>query len=132
MKSAGDRSLGESFDVAAAEQVLIAKCSQCHSRELALVNSVSSRDEVSQLVSALIGDGLVATNDEPDQIVEFLEQHHKLSGVDSDSSQVTLTKPATTCPVQMPGLAREKGGVGCHQIPSATLGQAWLDVEKKI
>lgn len=128
MGKASDRLKGDSaaFDVTAAEKVFLNKCSQCHVSDLALIRTFSSSDEISQLISRMIGNGLVASSEELEQIARYLQQHHDLVSDASDSKQSSVA--ATTEEVQMPALANEFGCSGCHQIDLQVVGPAWKDV----
>ena len=137
-----------SFDVAAARGVFETKCSLCHDPSLALNKSFESADEVPQLVSRMVGNGLVASTEELEQIVRFLQQHHNLAAPDSDgaatddqatdgnatvgqattNAQAEDTTPVAAAAPEMPALALQSGCAGCHAIDSKIVGPGWSDV----
>jgi len=112
------------FDVAAAQQVFNTKCSMCHSPDLALERSFANTDEVSQLVTRMISNGLVADTTELEQIIRFLQQHHNLAAADTDSQEENVVAEVP----EMPVLAVESGCSGCHAIDNKLVGPAWADV----
>ena len=112
------------FDVAAAQQVFNAKCSQCHSPDLALQKSFANTDEVLQLVTRMVGNGLVASEAELEQVVRFLQQHHNLA-MENTEGQVEEVVAEVT---EMPAIAAQSGCAGCHAIDVKVVGPAWADV----
>ncbi len=121
------------FDVVAAREVFESKCSLCHSPDLALDKSFESADEVQQLVTRMVSNGLEASMSEFEQIVRFLHQHHDVASAD------TAKQPGDEQPdgnadnvaanvAEMPALALQSGCTGCHAIDSKLVGPAWMDV----
>ena len=115
------------FEVAAAREVFQSKCSLCHSSDLALDKSFESADEVSQLVTRMVGNGLVASMSEFEQIVRFLQQHHNLASTTTEQTGGDATDVASNV-TEMPTLALQSGCTGCHAIDSKLVGPAWMDV----
>jgi len=111
----------DTYDTAAAAQVFNAKCSQCHSPELPLAKTFSSYDEVPQLVSRMVGNGLVASAEELEQIVRYLVEYHDLA------PKVEVVPDE----LQMPAIGTDAGCAGCHQITTQVLGPAWLDIAER-
>ena len=112
------------FDVAAAQQVFNAKCSQCHSPDLALQKSFGNTDEVVQLVTRMVGNGLVASEAELEQVVRFLQQHHNLAAENTGGQVEEVVAEVT----EMPAIAAQSGCTGCHAIDVKVVGPAWADV----
>jgi len=115
------------FDVAAAQQVFNTKCSMCHSPDLALEKSFANTDELAQLVTRMISNGLVATTSELEQIILFLQQHHNLAAADSNGQEENVVAEASEVP-EMPAIAVQSGCSGCHAIDTKLVGPAWADV----
>ena len=116
------------FEVAAAREVFQSKCSLCHSSDLALDKSFESADEVSQLVTRMVGNGLVASMSEFEQIVRFLQQHHNLASTDTTEQTGGDATDVASNVTEMPTLALQSGCTGCHAIDSKLVGPAWMDV----
>ena len=121
------------FDVVAAREVFESKCSLCHSPDLALDKSFESADEVQQLVTRMVSNGLEASMSEFEQIVRFLNQHHDVASVDTPKQPGEEQPEANSEDVaanvsEMPALALQSGCTGCHAIDSKLVGPAWMDV----
>lgn len=121
---------GANYDAAAAEAIFNTKCSQCHSQELPLQKQFESDTEVSNLVSRMIANGLDASAEELDAIIQYLIDYHKLpsSEAASDSSQDSSAASASQV---MPDLAARSGCTGCHTISTPLVGPAWADVANR-
>jgi len=121
------------FDVVAAREVFESKCSLCHSPDLALDKSFESADEVHQLVTRMVGNGLEASMSEFEQIVRFLHQHHDVASADSpkqpgDEQPDGNAENVASNVAEMPALGLQSGCTGCHAIDSKLVGPAWMDV----
>ncbi len=128
------------FDVAAAEETFNAKCSQCHSQELALQKEFTSDSEVSALVTRMIANGLNASTEELDLIVRYLADYHNLPASDASASVSPGSQSPDSNPdentsasssagqLEMPALAADNGCTGCHSIGFQLVGPAWADV----
>lgn len=141
-----------SFDVAAARGVFEAKCSLCHAPNLALDKSFETADEVPQLVTRMVSNGLTASSSELEQIVRFLQEHHNLAVPDTDgqatdgqdtdgqatdgnavvgnagNSQADDTAQSVAAAPEMPALALQSGCSGCHAIDTKLVGPGWSDI----
>lgn len=112
------------FDLGAAQEVFNSKCSMCHSQDLALNKSFESAEEVSQLVARMVGNGLAASEAELEQIVRYLQSHHKLAAAPSQDQPAEVVAAVP----EMPALAQNSGCSGCHAIDAKIVGPAWLDI----
>jgi len=119
------------FDAVAAREVFESTCSQCHSSDLALNKSFQSADEVSQLVTRMVGNGLDASMSELEQVVRFLQQHHKLASADTAEQANNEAQDVAATVTEMPALALQNGCIGCHAIDSKRVGPAWSDVAER-
>ncbi len=115
------------FDVIAAEAIFNSKCSQCHSQELPLQKQFASEAEVSSLVSRMVANGLDATAEELDAIIQYLVDYHELSSNDAVGDNGEDSPIASATPV-MPDLAAQSGCIGCHTISTPLVGPAWAEV----
>lgn len=124
------------YDADTAEALFNSTCSQCHSQELPLQKQFASADEVSSLVSRMITNGLNASAEELDAIIQYLIDYHKLD--DSDASDNSIpddstasaasTASAVSTALAMPDIAAQSGCTGCHTISTPLVGPAWADV----
>jgi len=64
----------ESYDTEQAMAVFEAKCSQCHSPQLVLGTTLTSRDDAVALVKRMVGNGLTAAEEELSQIMAYLTE----------------------------------------------------------
>lgn len=113
------------FDVAAAQGVFESKCSMCHSQELALQKTFGSEEEVVQLVTRMVANGLRASEGELEQIVRYLNSYHKIvSAPVTDEQSIAAADAAPS----MPPLASESGCTSCHAIESKVVGPGWKSV----
>lgn len=112
----------DNYDMEAAEQMFNARCSQCHSAELAKVRTFGSVEEISSLIGRMVANGLEADANELEQITRYLAEFHEVSTDDA------LDTASASVPVSMPELATVSGCTGCHAIDSQIVGPAWTDV----
>ncbi len=133
IKKAGEMVKDDSadFDVVAAREVFESKCSLCHSSDLALDKSFEGADEVQQLVTRMVSNGLEASMSEFEQIVRFLHQHHNLASADTTEQPSTNVEDVAANVTEMPALALQSGCTGCHAIDSKLVGPAWMDVANR-
>jgi cytochrome c551/c552 len=123
--SAMVRESSDGFDVAAAGEVFNSKCSLCHSQDLALQRTFASTDEVSQLVTRMVANGLAATETELEQVVRYLQDYHKLAVAPETAAESTV---ASTALPPMPELASVSGCASCHAIEGKLIGPGWKAV----
>ncbi len=123
--SAMVRESSSGFDVAAAEEVFNSKCSLCHSQELALQKTFGSADEVSQLVTRMVANGLAASESELEQVVRYIQNYHKLAAAPAADEQTSVA--ANDLPA-MPALASQSGCTSCHAIEGKLIGPGWKAV----
>ncbi len=111
------------LDLAEAEAVFEVTCSQCHGTEQVENAPPSSADEVAALVERMVGNGLMASEQELDQVIYYLTETFAEVPASSDGEQTT-TESATSVsgdaggsvPSNLDGeaLFRLKACFGCH------------------
>lgn len=121
----------DDFDVVAAREVFESKCSLCHSSDLALDKSFESADEVQQLVTRMVSNGLEADMSEFEQIVGFLNQHHDVESGDTTEQPDGNDEDVAANVPEMPALALESGCTGCHAIDIDLVGPGWMAVAER-
>jgi len=85
-KRAESGAMDESFDLAAAEQLFQTRCSQCHASVLVAAKPPGTKEQAVQLVTRMVRNGLMATDQELETIIRYLSETYAKKAPESAGS----------------------------------------------